>query len=87
VECHPNEDPVRLWPSLGVERELGGERSMHSIPDVVERCTESIASGLENVPALCANAFAQYFVMSSERYPHRIMVCFPQPRAALDVSE
>jgi hypothetical protein len=87
VECHSNEDAVRLRPSLGVQRELGGKRSMYSIPRVVERCTESVASGFENVAALCVNAITQYFVMSGERHPHRIMVCFPQSRAALNVGE
>jgi hypothetical protein len=87
VECHPNENAVRFWPSFRIERELGGKRSMYSIPRVVEGCTESIASGLENVAALCVNAFAQYLVMSGERYPHRIMICFPQSRAALNVGE
>jgi hypothetical protein len=75
VECHPNEDPVRLRPSLGIEGELGGKRSMYSSGRVVERCTESIASGLEDVATLSVNATTQYFVMSGERHPHRIMVC------------
>jgi hypothetical protein len=87
VECHPNEDAIRLRPSLGIQRKLGGKRSMYSIPNVVEGYTERITSGLENVAALCGNALAQYFVMSGERHPHCILVCFPQPRAALNVGE
>jgi hypothetical protein len=85
--CHPNKDGVRLRPSLGIQRDLCGKRSVYCIPRVVEGCTERIASGFEDVAALCVNAIAQYFVMSGERHPHRIMVCFPQPRAALNVGE
>jgi hypothetical protein len=66
-------------------RELGGKRSMYRIRRVVEGCTESIAPPrLEDVPALYVNALAQHFLMSAERYPHSIVVCFPQQGAALN---
>jgi hypothetical protein len=66
---------------------LGGKRSMHSVPRVVEGRAKGIACGLKNVAVLRGNAIPQYIVVSGKRLPHGIMVRFPQPRAALDVGE
>jgi hypothetical protein len=56
---------------------LGGKRSMHCVPRVIEGCAKGIASSLKNVAALRGNAFSQYIVVAGKRLPHRVMVHFP----------
>jgi len=77
VERHPHADVVRLRPSLGTKRKLGGKRSMHSIPRVVEGRAKGIASGFKNVAVLRGNAIPQYIVVSGKRLLHGVMVRFP----------
>ncbi len=53
----------------------------------MERCAEGIAARLENVAVVIVDAVAQQRIVARERGAHRRGMCFPQPRAALDVGE